>query len=383
MKALSFLVFIYGIGVARGLFSPLSSLRRGEWTKFISGAANQDLPFIANLSYLYTRAGVDCIDASADVAVLSAVREGINAALEQFPSTRRPLVMVSINDGDDVHFRKASFTPQRCPPDCKRPCERICPAVAIAPKDLLSDGADGVDKSKCYGCGRCIAVCPLGLITTQPFPASMQSVREIFSSGLADAIEIHTPLEVDSADSFRSLWQEVGDVVSESARIVSVSFPDRAELTAYRLALLQDIMQSHTKGRRRDLVHVWQCDGRPMSGDIGNGTVHASISLAKKLLVENRRLLCDRGIDFDSGRHFAQLAGGVNAHAPTVARREGLTGLVGFGGYAFGGFARKQLIQHFRDRKLLDLASLCRQTDDGAAQLAAAVVGSVRPGYDA
>eukprot|EP01033_Poteriospumella_lacustris_P002578 gene2578-1874_t len=120
-----------------------------------------------------------------------------------------------------------------------------------------------------------------------------------------------------------------------------------------------------------------------MSGDIGNGTVHASISLAKKLLVENRRLLCDRGIDFDSGRHFAQLAGGVNAHAPTVARREGLTGLVGFGGYAFGGFARKQLIQHFHDRKLLDLASLCRQTDDGAAQLAAAVVGSVRPGYDA
>lgn len=378
MKAFSLLIFIYWIGFSCGLFAPLSSLRRGEWTKFISGAANQDLPFITNLSYLYTRAGVDCIDASADIAVLTAVHEGINAAIKQFPSARRPLVMVSINDGDDVHFRKAAFHPQRCPPDCKRPCERICPAAAIVPKDTLSDRADGVDKSKCYGCGRCIAVCPLGLITTQPFPASTQSVREIFSGGLADAIEIHTPLEVASADSFRSLWQDVGDVVSATARIVSISFPDREELTAYRLALLQDIMQSHTNDHRRDLVHIWQCDGRPMSGDIGNGTVHASISLAKKLLVENRQTLCDRGIDFDSGRHFVQLAGGVNAHAPTVARREGLTGLRGFGGYAFGGFARKQLIQHFRDRDLHNLASLCRQPDDGAAQMAAAVVRSVR-----
>ena len=31
-------------------------------------------------------------------------------------------------------------------------------------------------------------------------------------------------------------------------------------------------------------MHIWQADGRPMSGDIGQGTAHAAIDFAGALL---------------------------------------------------------------------------------------------------
>lgn len=49
---------------------------------------------------------VDCIDCAADVSVVNAVNEGIDAAIEIFPLPR-PWVMISVNDDEDLHFRKA------------------------------------------------------------------------------------------------------------------------------------------------------------------------------------------------------------------------------------------------------------------------------------
>ena len=49
---------------------------------------------------------VDCIDCAADASVVSAVNEGIEAAMT-IVSVRRPWVMISVNDDEDLHFRKA------------------------------------------------------------------------------------------------------------------------------------------------------------------------------------------------------------------------------------------------------------------------------------
>lgn len=49
---------------------------------------------------------VDCIDCAADASVVSAVNEGIQAATAILP-LRRPWVMISVNDDEDLHFRKA------------------------------------------------------------------------------------------------------------------------------------------------------------------------------------------------------------------------------------------------------------------------------------
>ena len=53
---------------------------------------------------------VDCIDCAADASVVSAVNEGIEAAREIVP-LRRPWVMISVNDDEDLHFRKAGKCP--------------------------------------------------------------------------------------------------------------------------------------------------------------------------------------------------------------------------------------------------------------------------------
>lgn len=58
---------------------------------------------------------VDCIDCAADSAVVAAVLEGVTAAqhlarhliASEIPIIRRPWIMVSINDDEDPHFRKA------------------------------------------------------------------------------------------------------------------------------------------------------------------------------------------------------------------------------------------------------------------------------------
>jgi Fe-S-cluster-containing hydrogenase component 2 len=118
----------------------LQSLKQGNWFKLICGASFQHLPAVRSLTLAYTLAGADCIDVAADPAVISAAQEALKVAktLVKDAQTRgfnykgsSPLLMVSLNDGEDPHFRKAEFNPQDCPPDCSRPCEKICPAQAI------------------------------------------------------------------------------------------------------------------------------------------------------------------------------------------------------------------------------------------------------------
>lgn len=58
---------------------------------------------------------VDCIDCAADSAVVAAVLEGVAAAqhlarhlnASEMFTVGRPWIMVSINDDEDPHFRKA------------------------------------------------------------------------------------------------------------------------------------------------------------------------------------------------------------------------------------------------------------------------------------
>ena len=121
------------------LFNPLLSLKEGRWFKLICGASFQHLPAVRSLTLAYTLAGADCIDVAADPAVIVAAQAGLQAAeilgaaarKRGFAYQGRPLLMVSLNDGQDPHFRKAEFDSTQCPPECSRPCERICPAQAI------------------------------------------------------------------------------------------------------------------------------------------------------------------------------------------------------------------------------------------------------------
>ena len=99
--------------------------------------------------------------------------------------------MISVNDDEDPHFRKAFFNPEECPSDCSRPCEKICPALAIPslPIGTATNTLEGVIADRCYGCGRCFAVCPYDLIQALPYTVDYDAINQLLSSHLIDAVE--------------------------------------------------------------------------------------------------------------------------------------------------------------------------------------------------
>ncbi len=311
----------------------MEALRKGQWVKLICGASYQDLPAIRNLVLVYTLAGVDCIDIAADSAVLDAAWEGITAAWAiaqsvdypvALPQPSRPWLMVSLNDGEDPHFRKAFFDPKRCPSDCPRPCVSVCPTRAI-----VAQTDKGVLAEKCYGCGRCLALCPLGLITAQSNTATisetLQQLQPWLEEGKIQAIELHT--QVGHGELFQSLWQHILPWLPR-LELISISCPWHPDSVEYLTAIAHQLSPLPP-----DLI--WQTDGRPMSGDLGKGTTHASLSYAQAL--------AERSLP-----GFRQLAGGTNHHTiiKTQSRYSQHRQMVH--GVAFGGAARTLLNEIFQ-----------------------------------
>ncbi|VAH14819.1 unnamed protein product [Triticum turgidum subsp. durum] len=297
----------------------VKALRRGDWVKLICGASFEDAADVRNLSLVYTLAGVDCIDCAADKSVVSAVNEGIDVAASIVPEVQRPWVMVSVNDDcRDLHFRKAEFDPEDCPPNCSKPCEKVCPADAISLKRVMVGGEhaqsdpicdkleDGVIMERCYGCGRCLSVCPYDRISAMSYVRDPATTAELLKRSDVDAIEIHTTGK--GIGMFSTLWNSLGESINN--------------------------------------VKLVALDGRPMSGDIGRGATRETVSFAVDLTsVQDRPL------------GFYQLAGGTNLYTVDCLKKAGLfkartlpgtrtTEKVGsqealIGGIAYGGYARK------------------------------------------
>jgi Fe-S-cluster-containing hydrogenase component 2 len=283
---------------------PLKSLTTGQWFKLICGASYQHLPEIRNLALVFTLAGADCIDVAADPAVIRAAQVGIQAALEFDAASQPPLLMVSLNDGEDPHFRKATLNPVLCPSDCAQPCVSICPAEAIrfdVAATLDQDLPAAVIPERCYGCGRCLPVCPIQQITTQTHIASPSTITPLITNGRVNALEIHT--QIGRQQSFAQLWRELAPY-EHHLQVLAVSCGDGEGLIDY-LWSLYEILQPLSCNL------VWQTDGRPMSGDIGDGATRASIKLGQKVLAANLP-------------GYVQLAGGTNDHTVPKLRSLGL-----------------------------------------------------------
>ncbi len=285
------------------------AITRGSWVKVICGASNQDIPSISDLCAVYGAAGVQCIDVAADSGVISAAKKGLDWVEAKYGI--RPWLMISVSDGKDNHFRKARFDPKRCPIDCTRPCERICPTEAISKV--------GVDLSRCYGCGRCLSACPLDLIDEKYKLLTNNEITSLISSASPDAVEIHT------APGRRKSFEEILKALKiAKVNLKRIAVSCGAEAHGIKTeALSQLLWERHNSLKQNKLKPIWQLDGRPMSGDLGPGTGRIAISLWEKI-----HDMAPPGP--------LQLAGGTNEetikHLPNGR---------GPAGIAFGGVARK------------------------------------------
>lgn len=337
------------------LYYPLRSLREGHWFKLICGASFQHLPAVRHLTLAYTLAGADCIDVAADPAVILSALDALQVADELgeeaqdrgFGFRHRPWLMVSLNDGEDPHFRKAEFDPELCPTECPRPCETICPAQAIIfstakttkqeqvshlgvgetskilntqspsrsiqidlqkpdPKSKilnpkLVEGFSGVIDQHCYGCGRCLPICPLQLIYTRSYVFAPEAIANLILPYGIDALEIHT--QVGHFADFQRLWKAIAPWV-DRLKLLAISCPDGEGLIDY-LQALHDLITP------LPCALVWQTDGRPMSGDIGIGATRAAVKLSEKVLAAQLP-------------GYVQLAGGTNNHTVAKLKATGL-----------------------------------------------------------
>lgn len=283
---------------------PLAALRSRQWFKLICGASQHHVPLVEHLAQVYTLAGADCIDVAADPAVVRAAVRGIREA-----AATPPLVMASFNDGADPHFRKVELSQPSCPATCPQPCVSSCPADAITSQFPVEIAAD-----LCFGCGRCLPLCPTTLlIAHERLVSPALLLPELVSLGI-NALEIHTQIGRQAA--FKALWQQVQPWLAQM-QVISISFNDGDHLRAY-LTALWEIMQPLPAATSL----IWQVDGRPMSGDIGDGTTRATLRLARKVLSWQLP-------------GYVQLAGGTNGS--TWARSQSLP----IAGIAYGSYARQ------------------------------------------
>lgn len=291
------------------LLAPLQSLKKGNWFKLICGASFQHLPAVRSLTLAYTLAGADCIDVAADPAVIAAAQEALLVAksLARDAQNRSlsykgnsPLLMVSLNDGEDPHFRKAEFNSTECPPNCPRPCQKICPAQAIV-FNRINDNFSGVEPQKCYGCGRCLPICPYDIIYTESYMSTPKAIAPLVISTGVDAVEIHT--KVGRLTEFKQLWQVISPWANQ-LKVLAVSCPDHPEIIDYLHSIYELITPFPN-------ALIWQTDGRPMSGDIGNGATLAAVKLGQKVLAANLP-------------GYVQLAGGTNNYTVAKLKAMGL-----------------------------------------------------------
>lgn len=329
---------------------PERALAHGRWVKWIGGASNQDLAALEDLAGIYSLAGVHCLDVAADAAVVAATRRGIAWAVQR--GAKPPWLMLSLSDGADPHFRKAWFDPRLCPPHCARPCERVCPAEAI-PAAGAGQTSGGVIAGRCYGCGRCLPACPLGLIEERQQVLAAAAVPPLVAQLAPDAIEIHTrpgraAAFAERLDQLRQAGVPLRRLaVSCGLEVAAGESAEAAPVPAERLAA--ELWQRFALVRAAGFRPLWQLDGRPMSGDVGDGTAHAAVRLLRLLRAQ-----------LPPGP--LQLAGGTNAH--TLALLQQLGGnRAGAAGVAFGSVARALLLPLLRqaqDRglRLLDAADL-------------------------
>ena len=298
----------------QGFVCSEEALATGTWVKLICGASNQDLTAISDLCAVYATAGVHCIDVAADAAVVYAAQRALDW-VEKFQGVR-PWLMISLSDGKDEHFRKAWFNPKLCPLDCPRPCQNICPAEAIT-------NQGGVNSKRCYGCGRCLPRCPLGLIEEQDQHLDIQDFGPLIAELRPDSIEIHT-----APGRYQEFEATVAEIMRANVPLKRVSVSCGLQghgITTEELA--HELWARHSCLRKHGQKPLWQLDGRRMSGDLGKGSAKAAPALWQKI------------------HPYAppgplQIAGGTNEQTITYLTQHNK----GLAGIAFGGKARK-LIQ--------------------------------------
>ncbi len=302
------------------------ALTKKEFHKFIIGAAFKDIELIKKYSYIFTAAGANAIDISAFPLSVIAAKQGIEQALLNNPNLEAPLLMISINVGEDTHFRRINLDTQNCT-ECLL-CVPSCPSQAFSVLGKPSNPEFSYDIDLCYGCSNCLEYCNYDALSFEQWsPYEAESLSELIKLG-ANAIEIHLNNDLET---FRELYLKIPhDFLLESFCIGS------QQMNTTQIQEATKLISELTTNSKSEIII--QSDGLPLSGarDLGENKDLASIINSQTIL---------SNLQTSSRPIFVQLAGGIDEKSLAKAHAQGVL----VDGVAIGSYARKQLLDHLND----------------------------------
>ncbi|MEM0951152.1 MAG: 4Fe-4S dicluster domain-containing protein [Cyanobacteria bacterium P01_H01_bin.74] len=235
--------------------SMVCSLAEKQFFKLVLGGSFTDTNRIAHLVTAYAKAGIDCIDMAADVAVIDVVSETLTQNKQNTRSLlkkARPVLMISLPLDPDPHFRKITLNRDNCI-DCGI-CIPECPSGAMAiPKTTLE-----ISQSLCFGCSRCVPACPVDALKVLPFRVE-KTMHAALSHGSVGAVEIHS--HYCDAAMLSEFLEKYSDSLKK--RLLSLCFRPKA-LTAKQITDFFQVAQNFSPH-----PVVIQADGDSMSGQLG------------------------------------------------------------------------------------------------------------------
>lgn len=308
----------------------ISALRDGSFTKIICGASNTNKKHIERLAIVYSLSGANALDICPTPDIFEAAKSGVKRALEiynqnpqKFPNFKEPVIMISIDSGDDLHFRKAEINPAKCT-NCLK-CINSCPSGALFSKDDLLK----FNKENCYGCGRCEGACLQNAINfiklniTDSHASASPSLRMTMWNENIKAIEVHTGNNsVEEVKKFLELNVSLLKNTELMSFCVESKRFSHNELINYVNSLIDLISQKV----------IIQIDGIPMGATDKPDSSLQTVSAAKVLLENNVNA-------------YIQLSGGTNQHTRNLVNQLELK----ISGIGYGTFARKLILSYLEE----------------------------------
>lgn len=227
--------------------------------------------------------------------------------------------MVSLNAGEDIHFRKVSIDSGKCI-NCFE-CLKSCPAKALYNENNIIK----INYESCYGCGRCEKSCLHNAINFIKLNNSFDNLNGI------SALEIHTGN--NSIEEVRNYLESIDNCL-KNIELLSFS----VESQRFNAKELSDYVNSLTE-LISDKVII-QIDGAPM-GATSDALSSLQSICAASILVESKT------------NAYIQISGGVNYFSKKLTNQLGLK----ISGFGYGTFARKIVLSYLEELDDLQFAA--------------------------
>lgn len=272
--------------------------------KLVCGAGNECAEEVERLVTIYSLAGCQFFDISANIDILKSAKRGIERA-KSMGSSSEKYICVSVGIKGDPHILKAKIDPEKCQ-HCGQ-CGYVCTNDAVS-KFV-------VQKERCLGCGKCYRVCPANAIEMYSVDKDLDNVLPELVEGGIDCVEFHATTE--NSSEIIEKWESIN---RNFDGVLSICI-DRMNLGNKQvLSRIKTLLEC-----RKPFTTIIQADGIPMSGSDGKfKTTLQAVAMGE--IIQDAKLPV-----------FILLSGGTNSKTVQLADMCGIE----YSGVAIGSYARK------------------------------------------